>query len=182
MRPADGKSDCLIFDHSDTTARLGFVTDIHHQHLDDGTKKQASGPKKEKKEPLPKPCPSCTYLMPPKIKVCPSCGFELKPKANVRVIDGQLVEHVGAGRDKFFFSDSPDFFEREQFYRELIGYAQEKGYKYGWAFHQYRARYNESPDKAFTNVPAMPTIKTRNWLKHLWIKRKKAEAKAMGGW
>ena len=182
LRPAEGKDDCIIFDHSDTTARLGFVTDIHHHHLDDGTKKQSAGQKKEKTEPLPKPCPSCTYLMPPKIRVCPSCGFEAKPKANVRVVDGQLIEHLGSGRDKFLLPDLPDFLEREQFYRELIGYAQERGYKYGWAFHQYRARYHENPDKAFANVPALPSIKTRNWIKHLWIKRKKAEQKTMGGW
>ena len=31
----EGKSDALILDHSDTTERLGFVTDIHHDELDD---------------------------------------------------------------------------------------------------------------------------------------------------
>ena len=36
LRTAEGKQDCLILDHSDTTLRLGFVTDIHHEHLDDG--------------------------------------------------------------------------------------------------------------------------------------------------
>lgn len=182
LRPAEGKADCVIFDHSDTTARLGFVTDIHHNRLDDGSKKQSGAVKKEKKEPLPKPCPSCTYLMPPKVRVCQSCGFELRPKANVRVVDGQLVEHVGSGRDKFFFSDVPEFIEKENFYRELIGIAQERNYKFGWAYHQYRERYKEFPDKAFSNVPAMPSLKTRNWLKHSWIKKSKAKAKALGGW
>ena len=120
--------------------------------------------------------------MPPKVKVCQACGFELKPKANVRVVDGKLVEHLGSGHDKFLFSDDPQFEEKETFYRELIGYAQERGYKYGWAFHQYRARYNENPDKKFANIAAIPSTKTRNWLKHVWIKRNKAKAKAMGGW
>jgi DNA repair protein RadD len=36
LRPAKGKEDCLILDHSDTHLRLGFVTDIHHEVLDDG--------------------------------------------------------------------------------------------------------------------------------------------------
>ncbi len=39
LRTADGKDHCLILDHSDTTLRLGFVTDIHHTTLDDGAKK-----------------------------------------------------------------------------------------------------------------------------------------------
>ena len=42
LRTAEGKADCLILDHSDTTLRLGFVTDIHHEHLDDG-RHQKSG-------------------------------------------------------------------------------------------------------------------------------------------
>ncbi len=36
LRTAEGKEDCLILDHSDTHLRLGFVTDIHHETLDDG--------------------------------------------------------------------------------------------------------------------------------------------------
>lgn len=182
LRPANGKTDCLIFDHSDTTARLGFVTDIHHEILDDGTKKQGSGDKKEKKDPLPKPCPACTYLMPPKIKVCAACGFELKPKANVFVADGNLVEHLGGGRDKFYFQDDPEMWEKELFYRELLGLAEERGYKKGWAFHQYKEKYHSEPDKRFSKSAIICSDKTRNWLKHVWIKRKKAEMKQVGGW
>ena len=36
LRTTEGKDDCLILDHSDTALRLGFVTDIHHDKLDDG--------------------------------------------------------------------------------------------------------------------------------------------------
>lgn len=182
LRIAEGKSDCLILDHSDTTARLGFVTDIHHTTLDDGTKKQGGGDKKEKKEPLPKPCPACTYLMPPKIKVCPACGHELKPKANVFVADGVLVEHLGGGQHKFHFHDDPEMWEKELFYRELLGLAEERGYKKGWAYHQYKERYRTEPDKKFNDSAIQCSLKTRNWLKHVWIKRKKAEMKQAGGW
>ena len=40
LRTAEGKTDCLVLDHSDTTLRLGFVTDIHHETLDDGSSAQ----------------------------------------------------------------------------------------------------------------------------------------------
>ena len=43
LRTAEGKQDCLILDHSDTTLRLGFVTDIHHEHLDDGRPPEEQG-------------------------------------------------------------------------------------------------------------------------------------------
>lgn len=65
LRTADGKDDCLILDHSDNHTRLGFVTDIHHDELDDGKPR----PKAEPKEPgaLPKKCPKCTFLKPQKL-------------------------------------------------------------------------------------------------------------------
>jgi DNA repair protein RadD len=44
LRVADGKDDCLILDHSDNTVRLGFVTDIHHDALDDGGPRQKAEP------------------------------------------------------------------------------------------------------------------------------------------
>jgi superfamily II DNA or RNA helicase len=40
LRTADGKDDCLILDHSDNHIRLAFVTDIHHDELDDGRERQ----------------------------------------------------------------------------------------------------------------------------------------------
>lgn len=59
LRLADGKDDALIFDHSDTTLRLGFVTDIHHDTLDTGARKKGGGGKKrEKPLMLPKQCPA----------------------------------------------------------------------------------------------------------------------------
>ena len=42
LRTAEGKADCLILDHSDNHTRLGFVTDIHHEELDDGEPKRRS--------------------------------------------------------------------------------------------------------------------------------------------
>lgn len=182
LRPVQGKEDCLILDHSDTTARLGFVTEIGYDHLNDGKKKQSSGPQEEKEEALPKPCPSCTYLMPPKIRVCPACGFERKPKANVSVMEGGLVELLGNGKAKFTWTENPALLEREIFYCELLGFAQERGYRRGWAFHQYRERFLENPHKTFLNKPVPPSDKTRSWVKHLTIKRRKAEQKSSGAW
>jgi superfamily II DNA or RNA helicase len=42
LRPAADKDYCLILDHSDTTSRLGFVTDIHHDELDDGDRRPST--------------------------------------------------------------------------------------------------------------------------------------------
>ena len=134
--------------------------------------------KKEKDEPLPKECPSCTYLRPARVRVCPNCGFEAKPKSNVFVVDGELAEVRGKGKTKSYFEASSPWDERELFYRELLGVANQRQYKKGWAYHQYMAKYKEKPDATFAEVPMPPSAKTVSWLKHMWIKKKMAEAKA----
>ncbi len=40
LRTAPGKTDCLILDHAGNHLRLGMVTDIHQDCLDDGTERQ----------------------------------------------------------------------------------------------------------------------------------------------
>jgi DNA repair protein RadD len=89
LRPAADKDHCLILDHSDTTSRLGFVTDIHHDELDDGERRIAATRDRIK---LPKECPQCSCLRPPTTNVCPHCGFEATPINNVMVLDGELRE------------------------------------------------------------------------------------------
>ena len=182
LRMFRGKQDCLILDHSDTTARLGFVTDIHHKYLDDGKKKAGGGDKREKQEPLPKVCPKCTYLKPARIRVCPACGFETMPRANVFYANGDLHEVSGKGRNKVYNKVMTPFEERELFYRELLGICEERKYKQGWAYHQYKDKYNEFPDKSFARSPAAPSKKTTNWVKSQWIKKRKAEQATNGAW
>ena len=78
LRTAPGKDEALILDHSDTTSRLGFVTEIDHDGLDSG-KLGSKAVIKERKDPLPKECEACTYLMPAKVRECPNCGHQRKP-------------------------------------------------------------------------------------------------------
>lgn len=179
LRQSEGKKDCIILDHSDTTQRLGFVTDIIHHELSTG-KKREGGVQKERDEPLPKECPKCTYLRPAKVKVCPNCGFEAKPQANIFTAEGVLAELRGKGKDKSWGDGLSPYEQRELFYRELLGIAVTRGYKTGWAFHQYKAKHKEAPDKSFLTTPVTPSEKTINWVKHQWIKKRAAENKQRG--
>ena len=45
--------------------RLGSVTDIHYEHLDDGKERASS--KRERSELLPHVCGKCAFLKPPKV-------------------------------------------------------------------------------------------------------------------
>jgi superfamily II DNA or RNA helicase len=141
LRRADGKKELLILDHSDTTLRLGFITDIHHATLDDGTPKKES---ETKKDALPRQCsnPECTALLPKYARKCPACGFEPKPQPReVEVQDGELVELDGNKRNK-----SEPWSEKIAFMRGLRAYALLHGRKSGWVNHSYRERYGVWPN------------------------------------
>jgi len=91
LRTAPGKADCLILDHADNHARLGFVTQIHHDTLRSGKDKPAPTVK-EKGEALPRECGSCGTLKPPKVSECPSCGFKPSRQSEIETEEGELIE------------------------------------------------------------------------------------------
>jgi len=170
LRTAEGKDNCLILDHSDTTIRLGFVTDIHHETLDSGDKKIAS--KYEKEAPLPKPCPKCTFVRPPKTQECPACGFKAEYVSKIETEAGELLEM--APNKKQIAKDWPADAKRI-FYAELLGHAQIRGYKDGWAYHAYRQRFGVGP--ASKPSPMMPSAATSSWIRHLNIAKAKQREK-----
>jgi superfamily II DNA or RNA helicase len=131
LRTAEGKADCLILDHGDTHSRLGFVTDTHHEHLDDG-KHDRRASRRKSKEALPKECPSCAYLCPPHLHVCPSCGFAPQRQSMITCGPGELAELKGGRTQKLAeISDAALF-------GQLKYFARERGYKSGWANHKFR--------------------------------------------
>ena len=170
LRTADGKQDCLILDHSDTHQRLGFVTDIHHEKLDDG--RQNASTKFERKQPLPKECPSCKYMKPAKVHQCPSCGFKAEKQSDIEVQDGDLSE---LKRKKKLNRDvSSD--EKKKFYGELLGYCQNQGYKRGWAANKYRDRFGVWPNAHHDAIVSDPSLETINYIKHSLIKWARGKA------
>jgi superfamily II DNA or RNA helicase len=175
LRVADGKDHCLILDHSDTTIRLGFVTDIHHAALDDGSSKKA---KPEKKELLPKECPKCAFLKPPRTQVCPNCGFKAEPVDQVETMVGELHE---LSRDKTIKPKDWSHRQKEAFYQELLGFARNRGYKDGWAYHAYKARLGVGPPNTIRKIPdLMIRPETMSWITHYNIVKAKQREKAAG--
>ncbi len=189
LRPKTGSpSDCLILDHSDTTLRLGFVTDIHHNTLSKG--KEAG--KSEAKAPLPKECPNCAYLMPPRVNPCPSCGHQRQaPRSEIETAEGELIELTARGAGKpakprVAFSRVRDgrialggsTIPLGEFYAELAGYAIERGWSIGWASHQYKDAVGNWPGLEKRKAdPLDPSPPVRNWIKSRLIayaKRKQA--------
>lgn len=127
LRSANGKDDLLILDHSTTTARLGFVDEIHlyHPGLDDGKIKQKEAPVL-----LPKECPACHLLKPPRVGVCPHCGHKVEAHADpVRVERGTLREVTADSEMRDLRSKLPD---REHVFGQLVCWQRKKGYNQWW--------------------------------------------------
>jgi DNA repair protein RadD len=130
MRAAEGKEDLLILDHSSTTLRLGFVDEVYNFHgaLDDGK------PKAENVQGvlLPKECPACHLLKPPRTAVCPHCGHKTEAHAEPVLVERGTLREISSIKDPMaeLRKKLPD---KPHVFGQLWWWAQKKGYKQGWA-------------------------------------------------
>jgi len=170
LRPADGKSHCLVLDHSGCVHEHGFAHEERPWTLEgryalgdpQGRTKAAA----DRKQIV---CPECDCVF-EAARVCPECGHELRPNGKaVETIDGRLVDVTGTA------AVEPDPIG---FHAELRAIAQERGYKLGWAAHQHRARFGAFPPKSWNDLPeAEPSPATRRWVKSRQIAFAKARQK-----
>jgi DNA repair protein RadD len=170
LRTADGKDNCLILDHSDNHTRLGFVTDIHYEELDDGRERQKAKPKDIVK--LPKKCPQCAFLKPPKVLECPACGFIPHPKCDVVNQDGELIE-LENRRAAAAQTAVQEQVLRSNWHGMLTAIALERGYKPTWAAVNYRTKFGVWPSVRAV-PPIEPTRDVLNWVKSRQIAFAKA--------
>jgi DNA repair protein RadD len=171
LRTAEGKADCLILDHSDNHTRLGFVTDIHHEELDDG--KEAARRKQYREEPLPKKCPKCTFVRPPKMHVCPCCGFTPVVQPRAQHVDGDLIEFNSRTKPVPLSE-----LERKQFYAELKRIAETREYKPGWIAYKFKEKTGSFPPFGYHQQveSCTPSQATQRWV----LSRNIAYAKGRG--
>ena len=173
LRAAPGKVDCIILDHAGNHLRLGMVTDIGRDYLDEGGKGDNDKKReaKEHAEPLPKLCDECKAVIPPKAKECPNCSAPVLTHNGVTHEPGQLIE-LGAIRSG---KAEATIAEKAIFFAELKGFATTRGYAEGWIAHKFKEKFSTWPnDPRIRSGPAIsPSLSTRNWL----ISRQIASAK-----
>jgi DNA repair protein RadD len=178
LRTAPGKTDCLILDHSDNHTKLGFVTDIDASYvgLHDGKIKVNENRTESIK--LPKECPQCTYLKPPKTAKCPACGFVAQVISQIGNEEGELRELKKAPKPKGEDGTPITMEDKRVFYAELLGYAEVHGYKPGWAANKYRERCGVWPNAMKDVRPINPRPITASWIKSraiAWAKSQKRQ-------
>jgi DNA repair protein RadD len=172
LRTGIGKTECLILDHSDTTLRLGFVTDIHHETLDDGESRKASVARVDNEEPKPRECPACHVLKAPKVHVCPHCGFAPAKQPSVETRDGELVEITRKGK--------ADIGSKQEVYSGLLWIASARGYKEGWVANQYRQAFGVWPAR-LVDRPMVPSNQLQSWVTSQQIRYWKGRERSHAG-
>jgi DNA repair protein RadD len=172
LRPAPGKTDALILDHSGAVFVHGFPDDeiswvLHEDRRAENTVHSARG--QHGHVPALTTCPECSAVR-FEGRPCPACNWHVvkKPKP-VEVADGELGE---VSRDRSIRVPQID---RLAFHRQLAWIARERGYKPGWITHKYREKFGDWP-RMRSVEPMAPDAATRAWVRSRQIAFAKSRA------
>jgi DNA repair protein RadD len=163
LRPASGKTDLVILDHSGAVYRHGLPEDHVEWTLD--VDRRAENPTQAKRkageEPKLRECPKCQVLItkPP----CPSCGWIPVPRAgrDRDFLDGELGLVIGGKANGHQYS--PD--DRRRWLAMLHWIAGERGYQRGWVAHKYQEKFGIWPAWGAAPEPIAPTPEVRSWVR-----------------
>jgi superfamily II DNA or RNA helicase len=173
LRPAEGKPDSVILDHSGAVYRHGRPEDVVEWSLD--LDKRATAPEHEKRQANPATalleCTQCGSVRTGG-QPCPCCGFlPQRPAQGVRFADGDLGLVARSGKTTKAQIDPVAFIG------ELKSIADDRNYKRGWIAHKYKEKFGEWPRADIDIIPArQPSLATLGWVRSRQI----AFAKATG--
>jgi DNA repair protein RadD len=178
LRPGEGKDHLLVLDHAGNHQRLGLVTDIHFDALDDGSSNRNLDKGKADREPSIKLCPDCRCVLPPRARECPACGFKIYAATEVLERDGELVELGSRPAGSVGDRQSQECAKKDFWHGALVKIAKQKGYAkaHGWAAHKFCEKFGHWPT---LNYPPErePTVEIINWVRSRNIAYAKAKAR-----
>jgi DNA repair protein RadD len=177
LRPAEGKTDAIILDHSGAVYRHGLPEDHVEWTLD--VDRRAENPTQDKRqrgeEPKLRECPSCKVLMskPP----CINCGWMPAPRRGQDrdFVDGELGLVIGGKAPAPAYDEN----HRVDFFQQLRAVQQMRGYKKGWAAHKFKDKFGTFPPWSYNDLPPVaPTDAVLRWIKSRNIAFYKAQRTA----
>jgi DNA repair protein RadD len=174
LRPAAGKPDAIVIDHSGAVHRHGFVEDRVDWTLD--PERQAENPTHasrsigEFRSRLVDRA-KCGALRTGG-EPCRHCGFmPTRPPKYVPVIDADLQR---VSRD-VAVNVVPD---KASWYAQLAFIERERGYKPGWARWRYKEKFGVWPSYSVCGAPKEATPEVRSWVRSRMIAYAKSQQRA----
>jgi superfamily II DNA or RNA helicase len=167
LRPADGKTDAIILDHSGAVFHHGLPEDRVAWTLDPERKATSPAHIARLTHQAGKllECSQCGALRLGG-QPCPHCSFLPKrPPRDVFVADGELGL-VTNGR-----AHGPDYDPetRRRWHSMFAHIAEERGYKPGWIAHQYKTKFGAFPRWNSAPEPIPPTPEVKSWVRSRMI-------------
>jgi DNA repair protein RadD len=179
MRPADGKADCVILDHSGAVYRHGLPEDHVAWTLDPDLRATAPAhsARQESRETKLIECSQCQTLRKGGLP-CPNCRFLPKrPAEYVRHREGDLgLVKNGKGTVTW------DQAEKIRWHRMLVAIGEQRGYSPNWPAVQYKEKFGSWPGPFGYRPPGGPLEPSREvlgWVRSRQIayaKRREAAA------
>jgi DNA repair protein RadD len=164
LRPAEGKTDAIVLDHSGAVYRHGFVEDAVCWTLD--PERRAESPAHTTRcEGHNSRLLECTQCGAIRVagEPCSHCGFlPQRPPRPIRHEDGELAE---VGRDRRINPNLYDPETRRQWHGMLAYIAEERDYQPGWIAHKFKEKFGTWPPWGETPWPIQPTAEVRSWVR-----------------
>jgi superfamily II DNA or RNA helicase len=164
LRPADGKPDAIVLDHSGAVFRHGFAEDRVYWTLDPDhrAKSRAHEQRLTNHNSRLLECTQCGAIRVAG-EACPHCGFlPVRPPRAIQFADGDLgpVDAWRHANGKVY-----DDAERARWHGMLIWIGQERDYKAGWAAHKYKEKFGVFPAWGAAPDPIPPSPEVRSWVR-----------------
>jgi DNA repair protein RadD len=159
LRPADGKPDAIVLDHSGAVFRHGLPED--HVDWTLNPDRRAESPAHQKRQSAHESrlieCTQCSTLRVGG-KPCPNCGFLPKrPAEYMAHVEGNLGL-VTNGTAK------AGVFDPAEWHAMLTHIAGQRGYKPGWIAHKFKEKFGFWPTRRY--VPAIePSPEVLSWVR-----------------
>jgi DNA repair protein RadD len=183
LRPAEGKNDCVILDHSGAVFQHGLPEDPITWALHQDRK--AANKKHELRNGTPASrlttCPRCSAIRNAGA-ACRMCGWEPQRRPqDVEVLDGDLgrvdrQRHAQTGlpteADKRFWHGALWFIANERARARAFNAR-------GWVYHKYLERFGHKPPWG-NPAPVPPNAEVRSWVRSRDIAYAKSQAKQRG--
>ena len=169
LRPADGKTDCVVLDHSGAVFRHGFVEDRVEWTLDPDRRAESPTHQQRCIEHSSRllECTQCGAIRTAG-EPCFHCGFlPQRPARGIAISAGELGLVDGNRKAAAAIIDPAT---RRRWWAMLTHIGAERGYKQNWPAVNFKEKFGHYPGAYGATIePEEPTAEVRSWVRSRMI-------------